>query len=79
MSKGNHQFRVTGRYPFPVDMLRYDCCWPASSEDGHKIEQSIRRESEGAVTVTLYTGYPSAPTVARWKSFGWTVDPTSYY
>jgi hypothetical protein len=29
-AKGPTSFTVEGTYPFPVDMLRYDMCWPAS-------------------------------------------------
>jgi hypothetical protein len=65
---------VTGMTPFPIDMLRYDACWPASSVDSGKIDASIKRANAEPleISLTVAAGY-SGPTVARWASFGWSV------
>lgn len=73
-----HRFTVEG-FPdagFPIDMLRFDTCWPRSQEDAEKIAtQLTARGTEieaGRVRVTL-SGMQE-PTLARWKSFGWSVS-----
>jgi hypothetical protein len=86
-AKGPTAFTVEGTYPFPVDMLRYDACWPATSEDAVQLGESCsftrrmnRKDNE--VTndntkrkrqVKLYTNAQNRPTVGRWESFGWKV------
>lgn len=74
---------VYGGYPFPLDMLRYDGCYPARQEDVSAIAGSfdyrLRRQQ-------IETPASSAPlrvqvrriddlkartfTVGRWESFG---------
>lgn len=56
--------------PFPTDMLRYDCCWPASTEDAIAMSISIA-DSEGTKPITLCSNKP--PTPKRWASFGWNI------
>jgi hypothetical protein len=60
-------FRVVGRDKFPVDMLRYDRCWPATDADSIAITTS-----SDARTVVL-RGL-KVPTLDRWRSFGWEVQ-----
>jgi hypothetical protein len=76
---------VEGGGSFPLDMLRYDGCYPAkelgadNSDDtggAHQMERTIRYETEGKQRFTLhrwveYKNQP--PTFARWESFGWKV------
>lgn len=57
--------------PFPVDMLRYDRCWPATTEDAVAMSNAQRRARPTTARVTLVSGEP--PTEGRWRSFGWTV------
>lgn len=74
------KFTVSGSGDFPMDMLRYDACWP---ETPHEITHEGRRE----VTVIGYcrttpcfkrTGQPGEyPTFDRWRSFMWSVKPES--
>lgn len=68
-------FTVEGRGTFPVDMLRYDTCWPRSQEDTAKLERVSRRQhlrDDRPVRIALSSnGRP--PTAARWASFGWKV------
>lgn len=62
-----YRYHVNGRGLFPLDMLRYDACWPARQDDVVAMtapgnpERGVRIESE------------KAPTIGRWRSFGWTV------
>jgi hypothetical protein len=73
-TKNPTRFVVKGRGRFPVDMLRYDACWPASSEDATKITRLISdpEDTENEIALTVAPGY-GPPTVARWNSFGWAV------
>lgn len=76
-------FVVEGQYPFPVDMLRYDACYPATSEDAVQLAESmnfIRRNvlatqdlEKRTRTVKLTTQLQNRPTTGRWESFGWKV------
>ncbi len=87
------QFEVIGRSPFPMDMLRYDCCHPVRSDDVAMIMLSLqlshedsayRRDTladlpDGMYRVRLArVGEKSrAPTDGRWSSFLWAVDRKS--
>ncbi|CAB4130440.1 hypothetical protein UFOVP119_64 [uncultured Caudovirales phage] len=72
------KFTVTGRGRFPVDMLRYDECFPRTGEDA----QAMNYDSESlagvrevrSVTLCTYARHGSRPTAARWASFGWSVN-----
>jgi hypothetical protein len=77
-------FAVSGAGNFPLDMLRYDACWPASESDALRIQghfdrymgSADERNSERRITVTLrrHVEHPSRhPTTGRWESFGWRV------
>ena len=75
MASTLHIFTVKGYGPFPIDMLRYDRCWPASEEDA---AQAQYPGSDGA-TVRLVAHESNRhwqPTRARWESFGWKVIET---
>jgi hypothetical protein len=59
---------------FPIDMLRYDRCWPVSERDSYKIVTSETRshdESGNEVTVEKWQINDKPWTLARWESFGW--------
>jgi len=68
-------FIVSGKGRFPVDMLRYDCCWPRDGASAEAILTPVDREVRAAPReVRLVTGKQhGAPCVGRWASFGWTV------
>ena len=71
-------FTVEGTYPFPVDMLRYDQCWPSrESEDSVQLSEAmmLRKTSDPnrKRRVRLTTNAINRPTVGRWESFGWKV------
>lgn len=61
-----YSFAALGRGHFPMDMLRYDACWPADSGSasnlGDPLDDDLRE-------VNLYSY--RAPTRERWRSFGW--------
>lgn len=72
------EFTVTGKGEFPLDMLRYDQCYPKrEGEDVRAVYESVRGFSHHSMPwqVTLVTVKDSAPTVGRWESFGWSVLP----
>ncbi len=76
-------FTVRGRGEFPLDMLRYDKCWPSQSTDADKISptyDTLKSESRSElgrrdVYLCKYTRLKtgSVSTAARWASFGWDV------
>lgn len=72
-----HVFTVRGALAFPLDMLRYDACYPHSETDAHEIEGSIRNYGTTApltVTLVFHSGASKThPTGERWRSFGWEV------
>ena len=65
-------FTVKTNFSFPLDMLRYDYCFPKSSKDALEIEKSLtehtleEREIELARFVRIKS---TSPTVGRWNSF----------
>lgn len=76
-------FTVKGLGPFPIDMLRYDCCYPASAEDAVKImsrtsePREITLKTHRAVSKTflkLQIDDQKLPAVGRWKSFQWEIS-----
>lgn len=59
---------------FPLDMLRYDGCYPATSRDVERIHASLEHEDVGVITLlhtALQGAQPFVPTFDRWASFGW--------
>lgn len=80
MPKYVEHFVVEGRYPFPVDMLRYDACYPSDAESATNIAASINPEQNHQLPkgetfkVTLTATTPRfVPTEGRWESFMWKV------
>lgn len=68
------KFTVRGSGPFPIDMLRYDYCWPATEQDSGLIQcdRMTERMTRG-VRISRVVEQGKVPTDARWQSFGWTV------
>lgn len=68
-----HEYYVTGAGTFPYDMLRYDACWPVGAEDAAKMDSppgvATVRQPLRSIRMHSHT----APTIARWSSFGWSV------
>lgn len=69
-----HEFTVEGHGEFPLDMLRYDRCWPKTEADDSRAMESSYLSSP-VRRVTLVTISEGAPTVGRWESFGWRIVP----
>jgi hypothetical protein len=68
------EFVVRGTGAFPTDMLRYDACWPRSSDDATAMSATYeRRNAERSRVIGMVTR-SHEPTVGRWASFGWTVE-----
>jgi hypothetical protein len=65
-------FRVRGRGEFPIDMLRYDRCWPKSEMDSNLI-QAVVHPSMWREVELMCINMTNAPTAGRWKSFGWEI------
>jgi len=71
-----YAYTVGGTLTFPLDMLRYDNCWPAMGVDvdalGNALARYAERTHKGPLTVRMLSH--KVPTVARWESFGWSVS-----
>lgn len=83
MNKKQYQYltvKLRQRQPFPIDMLRYDGCVPASEGDSLKIENSLVRfghegnlkdlsEEDLTIQVTRCVVGNQKWALGRWKSF----------
>lgn len=71
------EFLVEGTGPFPVDMLRYDQCWPADAPSASSILEPIYVEGGGErprkVIMRKVSETGVGPTVRRWESLTWRV------
>lgn len=65
-----YEFKVTGESRFPLDMLRYDSCWPHHQEDVSTLGMAINRYPTGNRPIRLVSSV-KPPTIDRWASFGW--------
>lgn len=74
------KFEVRGRYPFPLDMLRYDSCYPCEPAAVNRIQQGIvgpdidEPYRDRPVLAIRLISHIHEPTVERWRSFGWFVE-----
>lgn len=67
-------FTVSGKYPFPTDMLRYDRCFPATSEDAENLVAALdRQQFPKRFSITLRSDTTGNVSEERWKSFLWRV------
>ena len=67
------EFTIKGGYPFPVDMLRFDGCYPLNETDSTAIIQMLYTEG-GTAEVRLRIDEPGRrPSKDRWHLFGWEV------
>ena len=79
-----YQFTVTPKHnitQFPMDMLRYDRCYPLTERDAQEIERC------STITATAWTrreikiklqSNDRSPTADRWDSRGWRVTRSEY-
>ena len=83
--RAGHQIHAeaVGCGTFPLDMLRYDQCWPLAPGDSYMITESgVRTIRLGKVldcTMDPRSVATRRWTADRWQSFGWTlfVEPAS--
>ncbi len=71
-------YTVSGRGPFPIDMLRYAVSWPADEADARAIEESLEQADNTDPFVIRLTKYhrDATPQLCddRWESkFKWKV------
>lgn len=62
---------------FPMDMLRYDRCWPSTATDASQMtwdegELPLERRTI-ALEFQHMNHFDQRPTAARWARFGWRV------
>jgi len=64
-------------FPFPIDMLRYDSCYPRTERDSGKIalaRHGNRRDDDpGDIQLIAVETKAWRPTNGRWKSFSYDV------
>jgi hypothetical protein len=70
-----YAFHVIGSSEFPIDMLRYDSCYPADTESALAIQRSLNAETgfTEPCSAKLIGQMRFGPTVKRWESFGYRV------
>lgn len=80
MALYQRSFTVRGAGEFPLDMLRYDRCWPNAGDDVEAILPRYGGAALGAlatreVRLCKFAHTKRGPYVeeGRWTSFGWTV------
>ncbi len=62
---------VKGRGAFPIDMLRYDSCVPATESDSYRIAGPEDEERRIRLRTFSENVRDNGPTLGRWQSFGW--------
>lgn len=70
------EFAVEGKNSFPLDMLRYDSCWPNRESEIGRMGATMmpaRFRSSGDEPVVVHLQGLQEPTEGRWRSFGWEV------
>lgn len=75
-----YTFKVTGNGEFPVDMLRYDGCYPRTTEDACnlKLGDFDRKEKRTVELTMVVNSKDRGPTVDRWRSFMWAVSDIQF-
>lgn len=80
MASYTQRFTVVGKGAFPLDMLRYDYCYPCTSDDAVVIGAEDWNGKGEPRTVELSRTIAHSkvtPTEGRWASFGWRLVPGS--
>lgn len=71
--KYRHYLKVKTKSRFPIDMLRYDRCMPATETDSNKISETIFEgySSKDMTIIVMKHSEDKKPnwTPDRWKSF----------
>ena len=66
-------FEVQGSGDFPVDMLRYDRCFPTLSDSAVAIGMTRNAPKRSVSLRSIHQYRDWKPTTGRWQSFGWRV------
>jgi hypothetical protein len=75
-----HIAKVKGIGDFPFDMLRYDACFPAESEDAGAMYHYANREMRTVYVKAFSESKAHWPfTPKRWESFGWSCSKHGMY
>ena len=79
-----HRAKVVGRGQFPIDMLRYDACHPATEACSTAIAATFAPhvnlsevETRSVTVVQQHLSVRPNWTPERWASFGWTLGEVS--
>ncbi len=68
--KYKQTFTVKGTFQFPIDMRRYDGCFPFDESDRGKIERAMDTGCDPwEVKLMRYETKNHLPTIDRWRSF----------
>jgi hypothetical protein len=68
------RFNVKGTRHFPIDMLRYDRCFPFSQDDANNLDDHTDPDPRRIGLAYFHSQQNNRPSGARWKSFGWIVE-----
>ena len=63
------EITMTGRGAFPVDMLRYDSCFPASEHDAYLLAKTFTEHGDWAIRLAKWTASIQPWAYERWSSF----------
>lgn len=62
--------KIRGLGPFPIEMLRYDSCWPMTEADSALVSRTFECRTEPwEIMVTGHIVWRTGWTVERWRSF----------
>lgn len=64
---------VEGYGIFPLDMLRYDCCFPVESEDANAVAGEPDAPTRRVAVQRWCDIADGRWTNGRWESFGWKI------
>lgn len=67
-------FIVQGGGSFPVDMLRYDSCFPYTGSDVSSLLNDERQHVRSVKLCKVHDGKQPNLTPNRWRSFTWSID-----
>lgn len=71
-----HYAQAEGTLRFPLDMLRYDGCYPDDQASVAQMYRSLDGETSEPLRVRIVQISPESKAIwtpARWASFGWTL------
>lgn len=71
-----YRYTVQGSGTFPLDMLRYDVCWPSTQDDVINIDPRMGTEFHKIRRISVTS--IRLPSNNRWASFGWTVHDQTF-